>query len=192
MARNKPKPVLYRRKRENKTNYSKRLHLLLANKLRLVVRTTNNRVIGQIIEFTPQGDKVLVGVNSFTLKDLGWKYSCKNFPAAYLTGLLLGKKAQEKGLKEAVLDTGFTSPLKKGKIYAFLKGVVDSGLDIPHSESIIPDEKRISGEHIKDYALTLKENKEVYELRFAQYLKNKVQPEEIMNGFEEIKKKIMG
>ena len=191
MSRNKPKPVLYRRKRERKTNYSKRLHTLLAGKLRLVVRTTNHRVIGQLVEFTPQGDKVLVATDSFALKKLGWGYSCKNFPAAYLTGLLLGKKAQEKGLKEAVLDTGFVSPLKKGKIYAFLKGVIDGGLDIPHDETIFPDENRLKGEHIKNYALALKDNKEVYELRFAQYLKNKVQPEEIMNGFEEIKKKIM-
>ena len=191
MSSNKPKPVLYRRKREKKTNYTKRLHLLLANKLRLVVRMTNNKVIGQVVEFTPKGDKALVGVDSFALKKIGWKYSCKNFPAAYLTGLLLGKKAQEKGLKEAVLDTGFTSPLRKGKVYAFLKGVIDSGLEVPHDKSIIPDEKRLTGEHIKNYALMLKENKEVYELRFGQYLKNKVQPEEIAKGFEEVKKKIM-
>ena len=72
-----------------------------------------------------------------------------------------------------------------------MKGVIDGGLDIPHDETIFPDENRLKGEHIKNYALALKDNKEVYELRFAQYLKNKVQPEEIMNGFEEIKKKIM-
>ena len=191
MSTNKPKQVLYRRKREKKTNYNKRLHLLLADKLRLVVRVTNNRIIGQVIEFTPQGDKAIVGVDSFTLKKLGWKYSCKNFPAAYLTGLLLGQKAQEKGLKEAILDTGFTSPLKKGKIYAFLKGIIDGGLNVPHDETILPDEKRLTGEHIKDYALALKENKEVYGLRFAQYLKDKVQPEDIVKGFEEVKKKIM-
>ena len=191
MSKNKPKPVLYRRKRERKTNYTKRLHLLLSNKVRLVVRISNHRLVGQLVEFTPQGDKVLVGTDSFALKKLGWKYSCKNFPAAYLTGLLLGKKAQENGLKNAILDTGFTSPLKQGKIYAFLKGVVDSGLEVPHDESIFPDEKRLAGEHIKAYALTLKDNKEVYELRFSQYLKDKVQPEEIVKGFEEVKKKIM-
>ncbi|MBU1974265.1 MAG: 50S ribosomal protein L18, partial [Nanoarchaeota archaeon] len=55
MARRKPKQVLYRRKREGRTNYAKRLTMLIARKTRLVVRLTNQRVIAQLIEFTPQG-----------------------------------------------------------------------------------------------------------------------------------------
>ena len=193
MASKKPKPVLYRRKRERKTRYSKRLKLLLSGKLRLVVRITNQKVIAQLVEFTPQGDKVIVGVDSFALKKLGWNYSGNNFPAAYLTGLLLGKKALEKEIKEAILDTGFKAPLKKGKFYAFLKGVLDSGFEVPHgTEEVFPDEERISGKHIEVYATKLKENKELYERQFAKCLKSKVEPEQISVLFEKIKQKIMG
>ena len=191
MSRNKPKQVLYRRKREKKTNYSKRLNLLISGTNRLVIRVTNQRVIGQVVEFTTAGDKVLAAVDSFSLKKLGWEYSYKNFPAAYLCGLLLAKKAGEKGIKQAILDTGFTSPLKKGKVYAFLKGVLDGGLEVPHDENVLPDEERISGGHIKKYAESIKEKSEVYERRFTQYLKNKSSPEAIVDKFNEVKKKIM-
>ena len=83
MANKRPKTVLYRRKRERKTNYSKRLKLLLAKKNRLVVRFTNQHIIAQFVQFTITGDKVLVGVNSSALKKSGWKNSCKNISAAY-------------------------------------------------------------------------------------------------------------
>ena len=88
MVNRKPRTVPYRRKRENKTNYLKRLKLLLSRKGRLVVRFTNRKVVAQLVEFTPKGDKVLVATDSFALRKLGWQYSCKNLPAAYLTGFL--------------------------------------------------------------------------------------------------------
>ena len=190
MAHRRPKPVQYRRRREQKTNYSKRLSLLFSRKLRIVVRLTNNKVIAQLVQFSAQGDKIIMGLDSFALKKLGWNYSCKNFPAAYLTGLMFGKKVVEKGEKEAILDTGLKAPLKKGKVYAFLKGVLDAGLNVSHSEEILPEEERIQGKHIQDYAHKLKENEELYKKTFSQYLKNNNKPEEMINLFEQIKKKI--
>ncbi len=150
MAKYKPKTVPYRRKREKKTDYAKRLKLLLSRKPRIVVRFTNQRIIAQIISFDTAGDKVLAAVNSFALKEYGWKHSCKSFPAAYLTGLLLGRKAFGKALKAGVLDTGLRSAIPKGKIYAFLKGVLDGGLDVPHGDDMFPTEERIKGQHIND------------------------------------------
>ncbi len=191
MATRKPKKVLYRRKSEGRTNYKKRMRILLSNKLRVVVRFTNTKVLAQITKFTGAGDLVLVGVDSDALKKLGWNYSLKNFPAAYLTGLLLAKKAIASGIKEGVLDTGFSTPFKGGRAYAFLKGAVDGGLDIPFSEKILPSEERINGGKIADYAKKLAENKEIYNQRFGQYLKNNAQPEKIVEQFEVIKQKIM-
>ena len=83
MASKKPKQVLYRRKMEGRTNYSKRLSLLLSKKLRLVVRFTNQKVIAQVCEFNSQekGDKILAAVDSYALKKYGWTSSCKNLPA---------------------------------------------------------------------------------------------------------------
>src|SRR3989338_1980036 len=189
----KPRTVAYRRKREQSTDYPKRLKSLLSGKLRLVVRFTNQRIIGQLVQFTPLGDKVVSAVDSFALKQHGWKYSCKNIPATYLTGLLLGKKAKTKGFSEAILDTGLRYPMKKGKMYAFLKGVVDAGLNVPHSgKDIFPDDSRIQGKHIQQYATVLQKHKEVYQQRFGQYLKDKAEPEQISVQFEQTKKKILG
>ena len=67
---------------------------------------------------------------------------------AYLTGLLAGKKAIKKGLKEGVLDIGLYTPRKGARIFAALKGVVDAGVKVPYGEEILPSEERIYGKHI--------------------------------------------
>src|SRR3989344_4741987 len=191
MVNRKPRTVMYRRKRENKTNYLKRLKLLLSRKGRLVVRFSNKRVLAQLIEFTGKGDKVLVGVDSSALRKSGWQYSCKNLPAAYLTGFLFGKKVAEKKYKgEMIFDTGFKSPLHKGKYYAFLKGVLDAGVNVPHGgKDLFPDDKKIQGVHIQDYAGKMKgaHNK----AQFAQYLKSNAAPESISSAFAQVKQKLM-
>ena len=48
------------------------------------------------------------------------------------------------------MDIGLATPKKGSKVFASLKGMVDSGLDIPHNEKILPSEERIRGEHIND------------------------------------------
>ena len=85
------------------------------------------------------------------LKKFGWNYSFKNTPAAYLTGLLIGKMAAKKNIKEAILDIGLHSPTKGSKVFAVAKGAIDAGLKIPMSESVVPSEDRIKGEHIASY-----------------------------------------
>jgi len=168
------------------------LKTLLSRKSRLVVRITNQKLIGQIVNFTAKGDKVEIAIDSYSLKRLGWNYSGKNLPAAYLTGLSLGKKALSAGIKEAILDTGLVSPLIKSKIYAFLKGAIDAGLNVVHSDKIFPSEERISGQHVQDYAAQLKEKDSVaYEKQFAQYLKNKALPEKMVEVFNKVKNQIM-
>ena len=157
MANKKAKIVLYRRKREQKTNYRKRLRLLESGKLRLTFRTSNTKFLAQVVSFDTSGDKIIVGVDSSALKKNGWNYSSKNFPAAYLTGLLLAQKAKRNGVKEElILDTGLESPSQKGKTFAFLKGVLDGGLEVRHgSEDIFPEEEKMSGIAILDYASSL-------------------------------------
>src|SRR3989344_1413907 len=96
----KPQRVLQRRRREQKTNYSRRLRVLHGKTARLVVRTTNTKIIAQVIKFSPEGDKVAAGIDSTQLHQQGWPYSCKNYPAFYLTGFWIGKMALAKGYKE--------------------------------------------------------------------------------------------
>ncbi|MBT4539661.1 50S ribosomal protein L18 [Candidatus Woesearchaeota archaeon] len=182
MARNKPQTIQYRRKREKKTDYKKRLHLLTSRRPRVVIRLTNTRLIAQLVQFQPAGDLVLVGVQSTSLRKFGWQYSCKNFPAAYLTGLLFAKKSVAAGFKEAILDTGLLTPLRKGKVYAFLRGVLDGGLQVPvGSDEIFPTEDMVQGKHVAVLGSKAKGN------QFTQYLKTGVKPEGITAQFEKVK-----
>ena len=184
-----PKTIAFRRKREQRTNYKTRQSLLLSGKFRLVFRSSNRSITAQLIKFDVKRDQVLVAVNSSALKKLGWNYSAKNTPAAYLTGLLLGIKAKEKGYEEAILDLGPKRILQKGKVFAFLKGALDGGLKIPHSdESIFPSEDRISGKHIEEYSAKL--SPEERGKIFSEYLKNNAPLEKMSEQFDKVKAEI--
>jgi large subunit ribosomal protein L18 len=183
--------VGYRRKREGKTNYKKRLKLLLSSKARLVVRPSLRMISCQIVEYYPEGDKVIVSASSKELDKFGWKYSKGNISSAYLTGLILGKKAKAKKVKEAILDAGLFTLTKGSKIYACLKGVADSGVNVPYSAEVVPSEDRIKGKHVADYASKLKADKGKYEKQFSENIKNNADPLKIVETFEKIKKNII-
>lgn len=125
------------------------------------------------------------------LKKYGWKGHRGNLPSAYLVGLIAGYEALKRGYKEAVLDIGRYKSTKGNALYAVLKGALDAGLNIPHSETILPSEDRIRGEHIANYAKMLKENEELYKKQFSRYLKEGLDPEQLPNHFEEVKQKII-
>jgi large subunit ribosomal protein L18 len=183
--------VAFRRRREGKTNYRTRRALVLSRVPRAVVRLSLKNVIVQVIEAESIGDKVLVTAHSHELKKTyGWKCNGGNLPSAYLTGLLCGYKALANGVETAFLDIGLHLPVKGTRIFAALKGLVDAGLEVPHSEEVLPDDSRISGEHIAEYASQLSEEPEVYKQKFANYLANKVKPEKLPEQFEKVKDKI--
>ena len=144
----------FRRRREKKTDYKKRLALLKSEKTRLIIRKSLSNITVQFVEFKPEGDKTIACAFSTELKKLGMKQT-GNTPAAYLTGLLAGKKAKEKKIGEAILDLGLQTSTKGSRIYAALKGVLDSGINVPHSEEILPSEDRICGKHISDETVNI-------------------------------------
>jgi large subunit ribosomal protein L18 len=185
----KKRTVQHRRKRATRTNYKKRLALLKSGKPRLVIRKTTNTIIAQIVQYEPEGDRVLVTATSTELRKLGWKAHTGNMPSAYLTGLLVAKKAQNVKVKEAILDLGLTTPAVGGKIYAVLKGAVEGGLKIPHSDDPLPADERVQGKHIADYATAIRQD-ERYQRQFSGYIKSGQQPENIQKNMEEIKQKI--
>lgn len=137
-----------RRRMEFKTNYNKRLKLLKGNSARLVIRKTNKYILLQIIESKNAQDTVVYSVSTRDLLKLGWpkekEGSLKSLSAAYLAGLLVGKKAGK--LKERVIvDTGLIPNTKGSRIYAVVKGVADSGIEINFDEKIIPPMEKIEG-----------------------------------------------
>ncbi len=142
--------VKFRRRLEGKTNYHKRLKLLLSGKPRLVIRKSLNNIYLQIIVHKKDGDNILVSANSQELEKYGWKLNCGNLPAAYLAGLLIAKKASKNSIKEAICDIGLVESTKGNRVYSALKGAVDGGLEVPHSKDVLPDDNRIKGVHIKN------------------------------------------
>lgn len=140
--------VQFRRRKNGKTDYRARLKLLKSGKPRAVVRKTLRNTIVQIVKYNEKGDEILASAISTELKKYGWNSSFSNIPAAYLTAFLAGKKAQKIGIKNAVLDIGINVPSKGCKMFAALKGLVDSGMEIPHGDEVFPSKERIRGEHI--------------------------------------------
>ena len=183
--------VPFRRKREGRTYYKKRLKILGSSKCRLVVRKSLRNIQVSLVKFDMKGDKVLLTVNSKSLNKLGWKGDNGNLPSAYLTGMLAAKKAAQKGINEAILDIGFSNSTKGNRIYAALAGAKDAGLSIPCDKEILPKEDRFSGSHISKYAQSLKGKKD-YEKQFSSYLKKGLNPEDLTKHFNEIKGKING
>jgi len=141
----------FRRRRESTTDYKKRLALLKSGKPRLVVRKSLKYIRAQIIGYDKSGDKTVASVVSNELRGLGWKFACDNLPAAYLTGMLIAKKAASKKITEVVLDSGLYTSTKGSRVYAVVKGASDAGLKVPHKADMLPAEDRISGKHIASH-----------------------------------------
>ena len=141
-----------RRRLEAKTDYKSRLALLKSEKPRLVVRKTNRYIIVQIVSSEIAQDKILVGKTSKILLSSGLppesSGSLKSLGAAYLTGFRVGKLALKLGIKEAIVDSGMNINVKNSRIYAALKGAVDSGMKIPHNEKVLPAMESIKSEKI--------------------------------------------
>lgn len=187
MARSANYRVQLRRRREGKTDYQARKSMVISGRPRLVTRGSLKNANVQIIQAKATGDFVLAAANSKELSKLfGWKAPTGNIPAAYLTGLLCGLKAKSKGIEDAILDAGLVSPTKGARIFAMLSGVVDAGVDVPHSEEKIVKE-RIKGEQIAKYAKNLGVGSEEYNQKFAAYLKAGVAPEKLPEHFTKVK-----
>ncbi|MEK6959342.1 MAG: 50S ribosomal protein L18 [archaeon] len=185
MTPDKTFEVKFRRRREQKTDYRKRLGLVRSNKPRIVVRKTNKRIIAQAIMFDPKGDNTLASADSNELEKFGF-YGTNNTPSAYLTGYLLGKKLASKS-KEGILDMGRKKASKGNVIFAALKGVADSGIAIPYSAEVVPSEDRINGKVIDEYIKKLGDKAKI---TFSYYEKKGIKLGELNKAFEKAKAEI--
>jgi large subunit ribosomal protein L18 len=145
--------IQYRRKRERKTDYGKRIKLLKSGSPRIIFRKTNRYILAQYVVSKEAQDKIELGMTSKNLIKYGWpeefKGSLKSLPASYLTGLLMGKRINEKKLKSPILDIGMIRSLNKTRAFAFIKGLIDAGIKIECKEKAFPEENRIKGKNLK-------------------------------------------
>ncbi len=182
--------VPYRRRRENKTNFQKRLALVKADAPRLVVRATNKAIIAQIVKFDAKGDITLASVNSSELESKGWLAQA-NTPTAYLTGILVAKKALSKGIKQFHLDIGMASASKGRILFATAMGAKSCGIQINVDDELV-DQSRLRGVHISEYAKNIEsEDKSKYDKLFSRYTKKKIDVKNLPAVFDKTREALM-
>jgi len=187
-------------------------------KYRMIVRFSNTDVTCQIAYARLEGDIVVSAAYSHELPRYGVKVGLTNYAAAYCTGLLLARRVLQKfsldtvyegntevngemynvededdgpGAFRACLDVGLARTSTGAKVFAALKGAVDGGLDIPHSEKRFPGydaeskslnaevhRDHIFGKHVASYMSSLAEDdEEAYKKQFSRYIKNGITAE---------------
>lgn len=145
--------TIRRRRKEKKTDYGIRIKLLKSELPRLVFRKSNRYIISQYVVSEEAKDKVVIGITSRVLMKYGWPEdmhgSLKSIPASYLTGYFLGKKIIKEKLETPILDIGMIRNVNKNRFFSFIKGLIDSGVDINSKKEVFPEEERIKGKNLK-------------------------------------------
>jgi len=195
-------------------------------KYRMITRFTNKDIICQIAYARIEGDKIVCAAYAHELPRYGIKVGLTNYAAAYCTGLLLARRLLKKfkldeiyeGVVEAngddftiqdvdgqpgafrcYLDVGLARTTTGARVFGCMKGAVDGGIDIPHSNKRFPGydaeskefnaeihRKHIFGQHVAEYMQLLKdEDEEAYKKQFSRYIKLGITPDDM----EEIYKK---
>lgn len=169
----------FRRRREAKTNYERRLALVKSTIHRIVVRSTNKRIIGQIVSYSEKGDVVKKYVDSKKLDSYGWP-SRANRATAYLTGMLLAKET--KGANDDyILDIGLRASTKGSIPFIFAKGCVDNGMKLRGTFDI--EESIYNCTSTSKYASELKDKKN----QFSKYEKGNIKAESLTALFNKVR-----
>jgi large subunit ribosomal protein L5e len=195
-------------------------------KYRFVVRFTNKDIVAQIIYSSIAGDLVMAAAYSHELPHYGLEVGLTNYAAAYCTGLLLARRvlkmlemddeyqgnveatgedfsvepADSRRPFRALLDVGLVRTTTGNRVFGALKGALDGGLDIPHSEKRFAgyrkDDKQLDAElhrkyifggHVASYMRTLMEDEpEKYQSHFSEYIKRGIDAD----GMEELYQKV--
>jgi len=184
---------LYRRRRSGATDYRARKKAVMSRRTLLAVRISGKNVTAQFLKATVKGDLVLSSTHSSLLRKAGWKGSLKSVPACYLLGLAAGKKAKENGIESAILYNGPNPFVRGSRVSAFVKGVIDSGVEVPFSEDAFPSEERVNGSSIASYASELSsKDRETYEKRYSALIKLGFKPEDYAQNYNHTKDSILG
>ncbi len=183
---------IFRRRREGKTDYRKRKGIIVGKLPFITVRISGRYISAQVLKPTAVGDITLCSSSSReVVEKFGWKGSAKNIPCAYLTGLHLGHLAKKKEVSNVVLYSGVGRFVHGSRIAGVINGAKDAGLDIDVDEEVLPDESRLSGSHIADYASKLQaEDATKYNRVFSKLISSGLAPSDYSKHFEQVKSAI--
>ncbi|KAG5224794.1 60S ribosomal protein [Salix suchowensis] len=207
--------VKFKRRRAGKTDYRARIRLINQDKnkyntpkYRFVVRFTNKDIIAQITSATIAGDIVLASAYAHELPRYGLLHWA-SLARRVLKMLEMDEEyegnveatgedysvepADSRRPFRALLDVGLVRTTTGNRVFGALKGALDGGLDIPHSEKrfagFAKDNKQLDAEvhrkyiyggHVAAYMRTLMEDEpEKYQSHFSEYLKRGIEADDI-------------
>jgi len=200
-------------------------------KFRLVVRFSNSDIICQIVYSKITGDVVMSSAYSHELPRYGIPVGLTNYSAAYATGLLIARRhltkvglatryvgkvkadgadftveAAEKGPRPflANLDVGLSRTTTGARVFGALKGALDGGLNVPHSEKrffgydrtkkkldTAKLRKVIFGGHVAEYMQQLsKANPGKYKKQFSKYIRANMTHDRLESMYQKAHDKI--
>ncbi|KAI9329988.1 hypothetical protein BDR26DRAFT_912622 [Obelidium mucronatum] len=198
VSRPKGKTDYYARKRlvaQAKNKYN-------SPKYRLVVRITNADIIAQIVYAKITGDVVLAAAYSHELPRYGVELNLadKYEGNTNVDGAYYEVEPVEDAPRpfQCFLDVGLRRTTTGSRIFGVLKGAVDGGLLIPHSENRFPGwdttakeldaetlHRYILGGHVSDYMAELEEDDEdSYKRQFSQYIAKEISPDDFEELYE--------
>nr|GMD12301.1 60S ribosomal protein L5-like [Ipomoea batatas] len=195
-------------------------------KYRFVVRFTNKDIIAQIVSASIAGDMILASAYAHELPRYGLEVGLTNYAAAYCTGLLLARRLLQKlemaeeyeGNVEAtgedysvepgesrmpfraLLDVGLIRTTTGNRVFGALKGALDGGIDIPHSDKrfagFSKDSKQLDAEihrkyiyggHVAAYMRNLIEDEpEKYQSVFSAYIKKGIDADNLEQLYKKV------
>ncbi|KAK9141152.1 hypothetical protein Scep_010833 [Stephania cephalantha] len=195
-------------------------------KYRFVVRITNKDIIAQIVSASIAGDLVLAAAYAHELPHFGLEVGLTNYAAAYCTGLLLARRVlktleldeeyegnveasgedfsvevnEDRRPFRALLDVGLVRTTTGNRVFGALKGALDGGLDIPHSDKRFAGFKKedkqldaevhrkyIYGGHVAAYMRTLTEDEpEKYQTHFSEYVKKQIEADDLEGLYKKV------
>ena len=164
--KNKNRVFRFNRRIRGLTDYQLRLKLLKSDMTRAVIRGSNKNMLVQFVNYGENGDAIVTSAKSVELVKLGFTLNTGNIVASYLTGYLAGKRLLKKGFdSEVVVDLGLQSSLYGSRLYAAVKGIKDSGINVRVSDVVFPKEERINGAHLtaKDAGKVIEKTKKAIE-----------------------------
>jgi len=200
-------------------------------KYRLIVRFTNKDITCQVAYSKIEGDVIICAAYAHELPRYGVKVGLTNYAAAYCTGLLVARRLLKKykldeiykgteevtgdeyqvedeegqpGAFRCYLDVGLVRTTTGARVFGAMKGAVDGGLDIPHSNKRFPGydgesgefnaevhRDHIFGKHVSGYMTQLQDDDEdAYKKQFSKYIKFGIAPEKIEDMYKSAHKAI--
>ncbi|GIY39166.1 60S ribosomal protein L5 [Caerostris extrusa] len=205
--------VKFRRRREGRTDYYARVRLVVQDKnkyntpkYRMIVRKTNTDIITQIAYARVEGDVIVASAYSHEItpckkiikKKLGMDSIYEGVSVPDGDDFTVEDVDGQPGAFRCYLDVGLARTTTGARVFGAMKGAVDGGLDIPHSNKRFPGydaenkqfnadvhRRHIYGQHVAEYMrLLIDEDEDAYKKQFSQYIKEGITPDDMEDMYK--------